>query len=63
MDNNIFWSLIRCTNNAQKSILFEVIFHLATPNQKPLQLFLTGPAGCGKTFVIKLIMECYNRFT
>ena len=63
MDNNTFWLLIRSTNNAQKSILFEVIFHLSTPNRKPLQLFLTGPAGCGKTFVIKLIIECYNRFT
>lgn len=29
----------------------------------PLQIFFTGPAGCGKTFVIKLLMEIYNRYS
>ncbi|CAD6220905.1 GSCOCG00011595001-RA-CDS [Cotesia congregata] len=32
-------------------------------NPPPLQIFFTGPAGCGKTFVIKLLMEIYNRYS
>lgn len=28
-----------------------------------MQLFFTGPAGCGTTLVIKLIMEIHNRFS
>ncbi|XP_014218648.1 ATP-dependent DNA helicase PIF1-like [Copidosoma floridanum] len=32
-------------------------------HSSPLQIFFTGPAGCGKTFVIKLLMKIYNRFT
>jgi ABC-type sugar transport system ATPase subunit len=27
-----------------------------------LQIFFTGPAGCGKTFTLKLLTETYNRF-
>ncbi|GFW52076.1 ATP-dependent DNA helicase [Trichonephila clavipes] len=39
---------------------------LATLNKfesSPLQICLTGPAVCGKTFVIKLLMEINNRYT
>ncbi|GFY08108.1 ATP-dependent DNA helicase [Trichonephila clavipes] len=32
-------------------------------DRTPFQIFFTGPAGCGKTFVIKLLMEIYNRYT
>ncbi|GFW99684.1 hypothetical protein TNCV_3419151 [Trichonephila clavipes] len=31
--------------------------------REPLLIYLTGPAGSGKTFVIKGIMEIYNRFS
>lgn len=41
----------------------EVIKHLLSPNDSPFQIFFTGPAACGKTFVIKLLMEIYNRYT
>lgn len=28
----------------------------------PLRVFLTGSAGCGKTFVLRLAMDIYNRY-
>ncbi|KAI4475971.1 hypothetical protein M0804_013956 [Polistes exclamans] len=51
------------SNNKQGELLHHVLSHLLYPNENPLQLLLTGPTGCSKTFVIKLIMEIYNRFT
>lgn len=39
-----------------------VISNLLTPNRDPFQMYLTGLAVCGITFVIKLLMEIYNRF-
>lgn len=54
---------MRMANDKQKEILLHVISHLPSSNSSPLQIFFTGPAGCGKTFVIKLIMKIYNRFT
>ena len=63
MDNTQFWEFMRMANKKQKSLLLHVISNLLTPNAPPLQLFFTGPAGCGKTFVIKLLMEIYNRFS
>lgn len=40
-----------------------IISHLLSSKQQPFQIFFTGPAGRGKTFVIKLIMEIYNIFS
>lgn len=40
-----------------------IISHLLSSEQQPFQIFFTGPAGSGKTFVMKLIMEIYNRFS
>lgn len=40
-----------------------IIHHLLSDPENPLQIFFTRPAGCGKTFVIKLIIEIYNRFS
>ncbi|GFW92285.1 ATP-dependent DNA helicase [Trichonephila clavipes] len=51
------------SNNKQSELLHHVLSHLLYSNGNPLKIFLTGPAGCGKTFVIKLIMEIYNRFS
>ncbi|GFV65975.1 ATP-dependent DNA helicase [Trichonephila clavipes] len=45
------------------SLLMRVIKTLLDSESQPIQIFFTGPAGCGKTFVIKLLMEIYNRFT
>ena len=57
MENTQFWSLMRSANEQQKGLLFHVIAHLLSENASPLQVFFTGPAGSGKTFVIKLLME------
>lgn len=58
-----FYELMRMANKKQVELLRHVISNLLSLNNCPFQIFLTGPAGCGKTFVIKLIMEIYNRFT
>ncbi|XP_075210408.1 uncharacterized protein LOC142317746 [Lycorma delicatula] len=53
---------MRVANEKQKELLLHTIHHFLSDPESPLQIFFTGPAGCGKTFVIKLIMETYNRF-
>lgn len=62
MANEDFYNL-RMANEKQKSLLLHVIYHLLSSDNVPFQIFFTGPAGCGKTFVIKLLMEIYNRYT
>lgn len=61
MPNKEFYELMRMANDKQKELLLHVILNLLNPNRSPFQIFFTGPAGCGKTFVIKLIMKIYNR--
>ena len=63
MANEDFYNLMRMANEKQKRLLLHVISHLLSPDDVPFQIFFTGPAGCGKTFVIKLLMEIYNRYT
>ncbi|XP_053596141.1 uncharacterized protein LOC103578666 [Microplitis demolitor] len=63
MPNAEFFELMRMANDKQRELLLHVISHLLCSNSEPFQIFFTGPAGCGKTFVIKLLMEIYNRFT
>ena len=58
-----FCAAMRMANEKQKALLLHVINKLLSNDNSPLQIFFTGPAGCGKTFVIKLIMEIYNRFS
>lgn len=63
MERDQFYNLMRMANDEQRDLLLNIIHHLQSPNRTPFQIFFTGPAGTGKTFVIKLIMEIYNRFT
>lgn len=63
MNLDQFCDLMRSANEKQKNLLLHVIHHILSAEKSPLQIFFTGPAGCGKTFVIKLIMEIYNRFS
>ena len=63
MDNDTFYNLMRQANENQKGILMHVIANLFSENRAPLQTFLTGPAGCGMAFVIRLLTEHYNRYT
>ncbi|KAH6942803.1 hypothetical protein HPB50_010745 [Hyalomma asiaticum] len=55
---------MRMTNAEQYELLREIIHRQtttfgATPT---LRIFLTGPARCGKTFVLRLVMDVYNRY-
>ena len=63
IDTDQFVELMRSANVQQKDLLMNIICHLVNPGQTPFQIFFTGPAGSDKTFVIKLIMEVYNRFS
>lgn len=51
------------SHQKQKYLLLHVIHHNLSAEKSPLQLFFTVPAGCGKTFIIKLILEIHNRFS
>ncbi|XP_050340295.1 uncharacterized protein LOC126766581 [Bactrocera neohumeralis] len=62
MSNEQFYELRRMANQRQKALLMHVIANLLSSNRSPLQVFFTGPVGCGKTFLIRLLMEIYNRF-
>lgn len=63
MPKQDYCRLMRSTNTGQRWIVLEAIHRLHTPNSDPIQIFFTGPAGTGKTYVLKLLMETYNRFT
>ncbi|KAH7945032.1 hypothetical protein HPB49_004968 [Dermacentor silvarum] len=45
-------------------MLREIMHRATTPGSKPLWEWhtLPGPAGCGKTYVLRLIMDIYNRY-
>lgn len=54
---------VRSANRLQRNLVLDVIYRLITAGSSPMQIFLTGPAGCGKTWLVKLLMETYNRFS
>lgn len=57
------YDLMRMANDKQRDLLMHVIHNLLADSSDPFQIFLTGPAGCGKTFMIRLLMEIYNRYS
>nr|XP_037273467.1 uncharacterized protein LOC119165390 [Rhipicephalus microplus] len=61
MEREEYVSMMRSTNPEQYELLREILHRQTTPGQPPLRVFFTGPAGCGKTFVLKLAMDVYNR--
>jgi Cdc6-like AAA superfamily ATPase len=58
-----YCALMRLTNSEQRELILEVRHRLHKPDREPIQVFFTGPAGCGKTFTLKALMETYNRYT
>ena len=54
---------VRKTNKEQRELILEAIHKISLEHSFPLQIFLSGPAGSGKTFLMKLLMETYNRFS
>ena len=66
MPKQKFCEMMRTTNLRQRALLLEIIhrIHAVDDEEKaPIQIFFTGPAGCGKTYVLKLVMEIFNRYT
>ncbi|XP_065082636.1 uncharacterized protein LOC135705014 [Ochlerotatus camptorhynchus] len=65
MTKQDYCALVRKTNPEQRDLILQVIdnLHCFDDSRKPLQLFFTGPAGCGKTFTLHILMETYNRFS
>ncbi|XP_065093456.1 uncharacterized protein LOC135714112 [Ochlerotatus camptorhynchus] len=65
MSKQDYCALVRKTNAEQRALVLQVIdnLHCFDDSRKPLQLFFTGPAGCGKTFTLHVLMETYNRFS
>ncbi|KAH7953265.1 hypothetical protein HPB49_006682 [Dermacentor silvarum] len=57
-----FYARMRLLKERQASLIREVIHRVTDHTAKPLQIFLTGPAGCGKTFTLRLIMDVCNRY-
>ncbi|XP_065091680.1 uncharacterized protein LOC135712664 isoform X2 [Ochlerotatus camptorhynchus] len=65
MSKQEYCEMVRATNAEQRDLILQVIHSLHTfdDNSKPLQIFFTGPAGCGKTFTLRILMETVNRFS
>lgn len=58
-----FCMLLRTLNVGQKSFILEFIRRLLYAKDELLQVFLSGPAGSGKSYVLRCLMETANRFT
>lgn len=59
---------MRTTNLKQRELVLEAIHRIHSERSQfddkgSMQIFLTGSAGCGKTYIIKLLVETYNRFS
>ncbi|KAH9367155.1 hypothetical protein HPB48_006516 [Haemaphysalis longicornis] len=63
MDRDEYYNLMRMTNAEQHELLREIIHPQTTPSAPPLRVFFTGPAGCSKTFILRLAMDIYNRYS
>ncbi|KAH9361310.1 hypothetical protein HPB48_006872 [Haemaphysalis longicornis] len=63
MDWDEYYNLMRMTNAEKHELLREIINRQMTPSAPPLRVFFTGPAGCGKTLVLRLAMDLYNRYS
>lgn len=63
METQEFLQLMRKSNTKQFELAQHIKWLLTSINPLPLQLFSTAPVGCGKTFLIKLIIKICNRFT
>ncbi|XP_052565864.1 uncharacterized protein LOC120424652 [Culex pipiens pallens] len=64
LSKEAYCEMMRATNAEQRALILHVI-HLmhCYEEHEPLQVFLTGPAGSGKTFVLRALMETINRYS
>lgn len=65
MSKGDYCAMARAANNEQRDLILHTIdnLHSFSGCEKPIQIFFTGPAGCGKTFTLRILMETYNRFS
>lgn len=66
MPKQQYCELLRTTNAEQREVVLEAIHRLHGCGDEllqALQIFFTGPAGCGKTYTLKALMETYDRYT
>ncbi|KAH9378546.1 hypothetical protein HPB48_010493 [Haemaphysalis longicornis] len=63
MNRDEYYNCMRMTNAGQHKLLYKIIQRETTPSASPLWVFFTGPAGCGKTFVLLLAVNLYNRYS
>lgn len=53
-------TMMRLTNAEQRKIVIESYQNPMLPNCNPMRVFMTGPAGCGKTFTTLTLMETFQ---
>lgn len=65
MSKEDYCAVVRATNVEQRDLILHAIdgLHSYGEINKPLQTIFTGPAGCGKTFALRILMEIINRFS
>ncbi|KAH9381639.1 hypothetical protein HPB48_013245 [Haemaphysalis longicornis] len=63
MDRDHYYNWMRITNAELHELLREIIHWHTTPSAPPLRVFFTGLVGYGKTFVVRLDMYLYNRYS
>ncbi|KAH9371240.1 hypothetical protein HPB48_013515 [Haemaphysalis longicornis] len=56
MNRDDYYNWMRMTNAEQHELLCEIVHGQTTPSAPLLRVFFTGPAGCDKTFVLRLAM-------
>jgi hypothetical protein len=63
MPKQAFCEMMRKTTKQQRALLLEFIHRIHTLDSEPIQIFFHCPAGSGKTFTLRLLMEICNRYT
>ncbi|KAH9379332.1 hypothetical protein HPB48_015135 [Haemaphysalis longicornis] len=54
---------MRMTNAEQHELLREITHRQTMPSAPPLRVLFSGPAGRGKTFVLRIALDLYNRYS
>jgi len=62
MSKEEFCQEMRTSNPRQRELLLEIIHRIHICSGWQMEILFTGPAGSDETFVLKLIMEIFNRF-
>ena len=57
LDEELYKSLLCQSNEEQRAIFDDVMYYKNVHPNKPLHLFLTGGAGTGKIFCLKLLVQ------